>query len=578
MTEALILGLTVSVGSALAVLGALMIMSGLSRRRTPPVFSPDIEDQDAVFVFRDGSMVDCSDRGRQLLSEIGNASVMVDAGQTDTGVLDALLGYLAPHFPDLRGQLAQLAQNGVLELQAADDSGLRLKAQWRCGLAHLRICDTSAEGGLVAMDRLSYKALHQELHNLRDVTRAAPLLIWQSDEQGQITWANTAYIAALHDSGRTEQHALTWPLPALFSGGDLPCRLALEFDDGPRWYSYTTVPAGQQVLHFATPIDATVQSEFARREMMQMLTRTFATLPIGLALFDADRRLQVFNPALVDLTGLDPFFLAARPDLGQMLHNLRELRMVPEPKDFGTWRDEIIKMEQAAASGSFSEEWHLEAGRIYHVTATPQPDGALAFFIQDITSEAGLMRGYKAEIETAQNILDVLPDGVAAFNLAGQAIFANAGYVALWGNDPCTDMSDAGLEHAITIWAQRCEATDFWVRLAGFVASPDPDAELTGTSTLKSGVPIALRAQRLIGGGVVITFRQLVAQRGVPKAELAQHRDRINRPDSATPRSMWPVQGAAPAARAPGPEPVSMHHDTPVKFRSVKHKGSRIRA
>lgn len=565
MAEALFLGLTVSVGSALAVLGALMIMTGIAQRRTPPLFSPDVEDHDAVLIFRDNTLVDCSDRGRQLLAAIRDNGMQTDKGDHDSTALDSLLGYLAPHFPDLRAQLVKLAESGTLQFDARDDSGLTLKAQWRCGLAHLRICDTSADGVLVAMDRLSYKALHQELHNLRDVTRAAPLVIWQSDEQGQILWANGAYIAALHDSGRTEQQALTWPLPELFADHDGTGRLGLQFSDGPRWYSYQTVDAGQMTLHFATPIDAAVQSEFARREMMQMLTRTFATLPIGLALFDADRRLQVFNPALVDLTGLDPFFLAARPDLGQMLYTLRELRMLPEPKDFGTWRDEIMKMEQAAASGSFSEEWHLDTGRIYHITATPQGDGSLAFFIQDITSEAGLMRGYKAEIETAQNILDLLPDGVAAFNLAGQAVFANAGYVQLWGSDPCTDLADYGIDHAIRTWALRCDATVFWEQLALFAANSDADGELTGTGTLKSGTAMALRAQRLVGGGVVVTFRHLAQQRVMPVAGLAHHQDRISRIDHAAPNDMRP-------------DYMSSQQDARTKFRSVKHKGSRIRA
>ncbi|MDD7969820.1 PAS domain-containing protein [Roseinatronobacter alkalisoli] len=569
MADALLLGMTISVGSALTVLGALMVFAGVSRRRTPPVFSPDIEDQDAVFIFRDHVLVDCSDRGRRLLSAISDENAVDGESGAHAGDLDNLLAYLAPHFPDIHQQLAQLAEQGALQLDATDESGLSLTARWRSGLAQLRLADTNAEGALVAMDRLSYNALHEELRNLRDVTRAAPLLIWQSDEKGQILWANSAYIAALHDSGQTSQQPLTWPLPPLFAEQDMSGgRLGLTFNDMPRWYSYHSVTAGCMVLHFATPIDAAVQSEFARREMMQMLTRTFATLPVGLALFDADRRLQVFNPALVDLTGLDPFFLAARPDLGQMLYTLRELRMLPEPKDFSTWHDEIVKMEEAAASGSYSEDWHLETGRIYHVTATPQPNGALAFFVQDTTSEATLLRGYRAEIETAQHILDLMPDAVVAFNMAGQAVFANAGYVQLWGRDPCADIADSGIEHAIQDWATLCEKTSFWTRLVGFVADPDTDTELTGTGTLKSGTAIALRAQRLVGGGVVVTFRRLVQENILGHPGFSHHAERVRSVDQAA---------LLPVAADTGRPAIAGSEDAPVKLRSVKHKGSRIR-
>ena len=123
--------------------------------------------------------------------------------------------------------------------------------------------------------------------------------------------------------------------------------------------------------------------------------------------------LQVFNPALVYLTGLDPLFLATRPSFEQVLFTLRELRMLPEPKDFHNWRREIIEMEKAAETGEYSEEWCLDTGRTYHISGRPQPNGALALFIDDVTSETTMTRSFRAEIETAQNVLDSVAEGVS---------------------------------------------------------------------------------------------------------------------------------------------------------------------
>ena len=107
------------------------------------------------------------------------------------------------------------------------------------------------------------------------------------------------------------------------------------------------------------PADAAVRAERSLREFVQTLTKTFADLPIALAIFDRQRQLQLFNPALIDLTNLPTGFLTARPTLFDLLDKLRELRMVPEPKDFRSWRQQMSNLESAAATGHHVEEWSL---------------------------------------------------------------------------------------------------------------------------------------------------------------------------------------------------------------------------
>lgn len=583
MPEAFVLGLMIATASALAMMGAMMVLAGLAQRSVPPLFAPDTEDQDAVFIFRAGKLIDHSDMAERLLDTL-LAKQDLPQSPLPGGMrrareklaLPALMAFLAPHFDDLQAQLEQLPQLGDLTLKARDDTGLVIAASARQGLVQLRLTDTRAEGALIAMDKFSYDALHDELDALRDVARTAPVLIWKSDEQGRIVWANSGYVKALCDAFPNGA-AMTWPLPSLFGPEPFEERLSMELNDKLRWFSYSTVSMGKLRIHFATPIDSAVQSEFARREMLHMLTRTFATLPVGLALFDAGRRLQVFNPALVDLTGLDPFFLAARPDLAQLLHSLREIRMVPEPKDFNTWRDEMARLEKAASTGGYSEEWHLDDGRIYHVIGTPQPDGALAFFLQDITSEASLMRGYRAEIEALQTILDSVPDAVVAFNAAGHAVHANAGYLQLWGYDPCEDVTDSGLLRAVETWSRLCRADSFWADLPDFASSEQGATDiLTGSGTLAQGNAVAIRAQKLPGGLLVVTFREIVHDIATLQRKAVALARRIASDDYASPRPAASPLGKLSDDAAPD----SFDHRaarSEVKGRSVRHRGSRLR-
>lgn len=565
MTDALMLGLTIAGGSTAAVFGAMLIFTGLVRHSTPPIFTPEIEDQDAVFVFRGTDLVDCSDRGRKLLNALQ---------EVNSDPLEALLTFLQPRFLNLRQNLAELATLGQLDLTADDKSGLTLTAKARAGLVHLQLIDPTDEGALLAIDRLSFQALQDELTTLRDVSRAAPVAIWQQNAAGHVIWANETYLETLSLT-ETAHPTLTWPLPSLFAdigSADTPIkRLMLELKTGPRWFSHHVATAGAGTMHFATPIDSTVQSELARREMMQMLTRTFASLPIGLALFDAERRLQVFNPALVDLTGLDPFFLAARPDLAQFLHTLRELRMLPEPKDFSTWRDELIRMETAAASGTYNEEWVLQDGCIYQVTGCPQPNGALAFFIQDITSEATLLRGFRAEIEFSARVLDALPDAVIAFDRAGSATMVNTAYVQLWGSDPCTDLADGGFEQAQVQWRAACDPGPAWLRLAEYAErSTGEDGAFAAMSSLRDGGPVAVQARHLPNGGLMVCFRPMQAEvtakpRPVVSDYVTSH---LRGPDLANAALYTPSSAAAPIT------------DLPLRprGRNVRHAGPGVRA
>ena len=69
---------------------------------------------------------------------------------------------------------------------------------------------------------------------------------------------------------------------------------------------------------------------------------------IGLAVFDKNRRLGLFNPALTDLVKIDAVWLAGRPSLRDFLERLRETRQMPEQKDFASWRRKLSELEEGS--------------------------------------------------------------------------------------------------------------------------------------------------------------------------------------------------------------------------------------
>jgi hypothetical protein len=63
-------------------------------------------------------------------------------------------------------------------------------------------------------------------------------------------------------------------------------------------------------------------------------------------------------------------------------------------------------VETAANGAAFEETWALPDGRTFRVSAAPHPDGALAFLIEDVTSDTHLKRSFRAELD-AEPALDL---------------------------------------------------------------------------------------------------------------------------------------------------------------------------
>ena len=155
-------------------------------------------------------------------------------------------------------------------------------------------------------------------------------------------------------------------VPLTARGADSRRRVAVPGrDDGePHWFELSRDPgAGGETFGFALDADDLVAAEASLRRFVETLTETFAHLPIGLAVFDKNRRLGLFNPALTDLVKIDAVWLAGRPSLRDFLERLRETRQMPEQKDFASWRRKLGELEEGARDGHLRGELAAALGQ-----------------------------------------------------------------------------------------------------------------------------------------------------------------------------------------------------------------------
>lgn len=279
-------------------------------------------------------------------------------------------------------------------------------------------------------------------------------------------------------------------------------------DAAHRHYEVETLALDDLLIHHAVDITGLLQADAARRDLVQTLTKTFANLTTGLAIFDRRMQLALFNPALLDLTGLPPDFLAARPGLMAFFDSLRDRQVMPEPKDYANWRAQITQMivTATATDGVYQETWSLPNGLTYRVTGRPHPDGAVAFLFEDISADVSLARGFRAQLDLRETVLDRLDDAVAVISSDQVLIFCNKPCRDLLGVDPDAALAEMHLADLLLICRRNCPGKRFWDGVEGKITGATTFSPISGRLTLPSGRVLKSRIMPMSGGGLMLCF------------------------------------------------------------------------
>lgn len=481
--------------AASAALGLSWLLSRIRGGRGPT--SAQHTDE-AEFLFEGEHLADANLAARRLME----AAPAAPSDRT------RLLALLYPRFGDLTAALETLPETARVEI-ASGDGRLTLIARWQAGTTRMTLAEQSKAEDPAPIDNASLQAMDRELATLRGLAERLPALVWRQDSTGRITWINRAYLDMLRRVKGSDT-AATWPPASLFETEAVTetdrVRRPLDTGGGRIWFDCQALPHQGETLFVATDASDAVSAETQLAALTQTLTRTFATLATGLAVFDRSRRLTLFNPALTDLTSLPAEFLAARPDLPAFLDKLRERQMIPEPRNYKGWRNRITELEAAAANGTYRETWSLPMGRTYRVTGQPHVDGAVAFLLEDISAEIALTRRFRSELELGQAVLDSLDEGIAVFSAAGVLTLSNQAYTSLWGADPGTGVEDVTVIDASRTWLARSVPSPFWGDLRQFVLDPAHRAEWTGDVRLRDGRGLGCRVVPLAGGATLVGF------------------------------------------------------------------------
>ncbi|WP_051508372.1 PAS-domain containing protein [Roseicyclus elongatus] len=382
-----------------------------------------------------------------LLSPVAEGDAFLPENADRTGAYDMLGEVLGGLHPDVPGCMRALRKRGeafALTGQMGDDR-LSVSGRQEEGRLVLSVGPAEPGDGRAVVDGQTFAKLQEEVGDMRAILDATAIPTWKQDDERRIVWANAAYLALAERflAGEHGRASLGWPLPQVFGDQVTPlpaqgtvrrCSLAAADPDAAAWFEVSAEPQpGGAAICMARPIDRLVAAETSLRSFVQTLSKTFASLPTGLAVFDKRRNLVMFNPALVTQSTLGIDFLSARPSLVEFLDHLRERRRMPEPRDYRSWRDQIARLEEGAADGTYQELWTLPDGDSLRVTGRPHPDGAVALLFEDISQEVTLTRQFRADLDLYRSVLEDDAAALAVFGRDGQMMLSNAAYAKLVG-------------------------------------------------------------------------------------------------------------------------------------------------
>ncbi len=343
---------------------------------------------------------------------------------------------------------------------------------------------------------------------LRLALDECPIPAWYRDADGRFLFGNHSY----DDAG-----VASWLTAQPTVGGDAferappgpknPSEARRYSATLSKWFEISEL-AGRTsgIFGFAIPVESAVQSEQALERLRSTMVQTFAHLPVAVAIFDANKTLTIFNPALADILLLDVVWLARKPSLQDFLERLKVCLKVPELRDLQEWRRLRSVLDGTDQIGRYRHDWHLTEGRTIHVSAYSHSPGAAALMFEDVTAQVTLERQVRNEAFLNATVLNKLSEAIAIFDSAGCLTNANNALAEIWASGPSDQTGPRKITDLTAEWSSLCRPSPFWGELRNFVTGQtlreDWSAKLVGLN----GMDIDCTVSPLPDGSTLVLF------------------------------------------------------------------------
>src|SRR6266567_107135 len=335
--------------------------------------------------------------------------------------------------------LREAGEGFLLNLSTSNGRAIEAMGRAIGGQAIVRIRELGGLRRELAEANLRYKTLQEETELLRDFAAAAPWPIWAKSAEGNLRYANKAYVRATEATSvadaihrnlellETDQRADMGRV--LNDNASFSARLPIVVGGERRIYDIQSLKLGGGSAGIAIDASEATTLRAALERMAEAHRRTLDQLSSGVAVFDAQRRLAFYNESYQRLWGLDQTFLDGQPDDSSVLDRLRAARKLPEQPAFRAWKDQLREQphietveswcrplfddaltwrtlrEAITAIGNRAQvalKLERKDGSVLTCMTMPLPDGATMLTFQDITDTENVERALRERNEALE--------------------------------------------------------------------------------------------------------------------------------------------------------------------------------
>ena len=413
-------------------------------------------------------------------------------------------------------------------LNLSTSNGRAIEAMGRAigGQAILRIRELGGLRRELAESNFRYKTLQEETELLRDFAAAAPWPIWAKSAEGNLRYANTAYVRATEGLSvadvihrnlellETDQRADL--SRALNDNSSFSARLPIVVGGERRIYDVQALRLGAGSAGIALDASEATTLRSAMERMAEAHRRTLDQLSSGVAVFDAQRRLAFYNESFRRLWGLDQAFLDGQPDDSSVLDRLRAARKLPEQPDFRAWKAKLHEAYRAVEPETYT--WFLPDGRAVSVVTTPNLEGGVTYLFDNVTESLDLARRFDGLTRVQHETLSNLAEAVAVFGSNGRVELFNPAFAKIW------KLSEAQLREQphielVESWCRPLFDDDpAWRKLREAITAIDNRTQVALKLERKDGSVLTCMTMPLPDGATMLTFQDITDTENVERA------------------------------------------------------------
>lgn len=286
-------------------------------------------------------------------------------------------------------------------------------------------------------------------NELRSTLNNLPFPVWTRNQKLDLAWCNRFYARIVDDTAASvvaEQKDL--PLTGAVKG-DMNQRVLAQrataklaaqsfrghmiIEGQRRLVEMIEIPIPQEKRSVGIALDVTKEEEWeASYERLAASHReTLEQLRTAIAMFDQDTKLEFYNSAYEQLTGMSGTWLDAKPRMTEIIDKMRELRKLPEQADYKQFKQSWLNKFTSLLE-PHEEMQYLPDGTVLRMVVVPRPMGGLLLTLDDVTSRLQLETSFNTLIAVQQETLDNLAEGVAVFGEDGRLRLHNQAFARIW--------------------------------------------------------------------------------------------------------------------------------------------------